>query len=127
VIKQSVLKEYFLKSNSSSFFKQVYLIVRKIPTGQVLTYGQIATLLGAPHMARQVGWAMHGCPLGLAWYRVVGAKGRILTNSSCPAGGSQRQRQLLEQEAVTFLGQYVDLKRHQCVLSKKSFKGSCRI
>ncbi|PYV83390.1 MAG: cysteine methyltransferase, partial [Acidobacteria bacterium] len=56
-----------------SFFQQVYRVVRQIPPGKVLTYGQIATLVGAPYLARQVGWAMHGCPPWLPWQRVVGA------------------------------------------------------
>ncbi len=94
---------------------QVYRVVGTIPPGRVLTYGQIATLLGAPHLARQVGWAMHGCPPGLSWQRVVGAGGRILIHSPCPAGGSLRQRQLLEQEGVLFTGQRVDMSRHQFV------------
>ena len=94
---------------------QVYRVVGTIPPGRVLTYGQIATLLGTPHLARQVGWAMHGCPPGLSWQRVVGAGGRILTRSPCPAGGSLRQRQLLEQEGVLFAGHRVDMRLHQFV------------
>ena len=49
-----------------SFFKRVYPVVRRIPSGKVLTYGQIATLLGAPYMARQVGWAREGAPSRVA-------------------------------------------------------------
>jgi methylated-DNA-protein-cysteine methyltransferase related protein len=96
-----------------SFFKGVYQIVQKIPPGKVLTYGQIATMLGAPYMARQVGWAMHGCPKGLPWQRVVGAGGRILINSLSLGGGPLLQRKLLEMEGVQFLGSRVDLNLHQ--------------
>jgi methylated-DNA-protein-cysteine methyltransferase related protein len=101
--------------NRETFFKQVYSVVRTIPRGQVLTYGQIATLLGAPAMARQVGWAMHGCPKGLPWQRVVGAGGKLLINSLSKDGGSLLQRQLLESEGVGFLGKSVDLRSHQFV------------
>ncbi len=94
------------------FFKQVYSVVRKIPRGKVLTYGQIAAILGSPYMARQVGWAMHGCPRGLPWQRVVGAGGKILINS-LSAGGPLLQRRLLEMEGVHFAGQRVDLAQHQ--------------
>ncbi len=113
-----------MKSNQGSFFRQVYRVVRAIPPGRVLTYGQIATLLGTPHMARQVGWAMHGCPPGLSWHRVVGAGGRILTHSLCPVGGSERQRRLLEQEGVIFVGQHVDMRLHQFVPPKEFLKNS---
>ncbi|MEW5978019.1 MAG: MGMT family protein [Acidobacteriota bacterium] len=95
-----------------TFFQQVYRVVGTIPPAHVLTYGQIASLLGAPYLARQVGWAMHGCPPGLPWQRVIGAGGRILINSLSGAG-PLRQRQLLEQEGVQFVGDRVDMQAHQ--------------
>ena len=102
-----------------SFFRRVYTIVQTIPHGKVLTYGQIATLVGAPYMARQVGWAMHGCPKGLPWQRVVGAGGKLLINSLSIGGGPLLQRKLLELEGVGFLGKCVDMKAHQFVAPKK--------
>jgi alkylated DNA nucleotide flippase Atl1 len=42
-----------------SFNEQVYSIVKKIPRGQVATYGQIAAILGKPRAARIVGWSLH--------------------------------------------------------------------
>jgi len=95
------------------FFKRVHAVVRTIPRGKVLTYGQIATLLGSPYMARQVGWAMHGCPKGLPWQRVVGAGGKILVNSLSVVDGALLQRRLLELEGVRFIGQRVDMEAHQ--------------
>jgi methylated-DNA-protein-cysteine methyltransferase related protein len=95
------------------FFKRVYAVVRTIPRGKVLTYGQIATLVGSPYMARQVGWAMHGCPKGLPWQRVVGAGGKILVNSLSVGDGALLQRRLLEMEGVHFAGQRVDMAEHQ--------------
>ena len=102
-------------AKKASFFKQVYRVAGTIPPGRVLTYGQIATLLGTPYQARQVGWAMHGCPPGLPWHRVVGAGGRLLTRSPSPPGGALQQRHLLEQEGVLFTGERVDMSRHQFV------------
>lgn len=99
--------------SSDSFFKGVYRVVRNIPQGKVITYGQIAILLGAPHMARQVGWAMHGCPAGLPWQRVVGAGGRILINSMSSGEGGHLQRQLLELEGVKFKDGKIDMESHQ--------------
>lgn len=97
------------------FFKRVYAVVRTIPRGKVLTYGQIAILLGSPHMARQVGWAMHGCPKGLPWQRVVGAGGKILVNSLSVGDGALLQRRLLELEGVCFAAQRIDMAVHQFV------------
>lgn len=81
-----------------SFFEQVYEIVARIPHGKVVTYGQIAQLLGHPRGARKVGWAMRRCPEELPWHRVVMADGKI-------AGGgfAQRRREILELEEVIFL------------------------
>ena len=100
------------------FFKRVHAVVRTIPRGKVLTYGQIATLLGSPYMARQVGWAMHGCPKGLPWQRVVGAGGKILVNSLSVGDGALLQRRLLELEGVRFAGQRIDMAAHQLVPSE---------
>ena len=102
-----------LSQEATSFFRKVYAVVRTIPKTRVLTYGQIATLLGAPTMARQVGWAMHGCPQGLPWQRVVGANGKLLINSQVTQGGALLQRQLLEAEGVQFVGNHVDMHLHQ--------------
>lgn len=80
------------------FFNKVYSIVRQIPYGKVVSYGQIAWILGRPHGARQVGWAMRRCPDELPWQRVVRADGSI-------AGGdyAEVRRALLEAEGVPFL------------------------
>ena len=81
------------------FFDQVYTLVRRIPMGCVATYGQIAHLLGQPHAARTVGWALRGLPegTGVPWYRVVNAAGRISISEPLVAA---EQRRLLEIEGV---------------------------
>ncbi|MCL2857630.1 MAG: MGMT family protein [Oscillospiraceae bacterium] len=80
------------------FFKQVYAVVERIPHGKVMSYGQIALMLGSPRGARQVGWAMRCCPGHLPWQRVVMADGSI-------AGGlyADIRKSLLEAEGVVFL------------------------
>ena len=49
------------------FNEQVYSIVEKIPYGKVVSYGQIAWMLGRPRCARLIGRAMRYCPEGLPW------------------------------------------------------------
>ena len=80
------------------FFEQVYSIVEQIPYGKVISYGQIARVLGRPRAAREVGRAMRLCPEALPWQRVVMADGTI-------AGGSfaDMRRAMLEAEGVAFL------------------------
>ena len=56
---------------TEGFYARVYALVGQIPPGRVVSYGQIAWALGAPRMARQVGWAMRRCSDALPWQRVV--------------------------------------------------------
>ena len=86
------------EENAASFFGQVYRIVAKIPRGRVVSYGQIARMLGHPGAARTVGWALSACPDSLPWQRVVKADGSI-------AGGgfAELRRAMLLEEDVPFL------------------------
>lgn len=80
------------------FFEQVYAVVEQIPRGRVVSYGQIARMLGRPRAAREVGWAMRCCPEYLPWQRVVMADGSI-------TGGmfADMRRAILELEGAVFL------------------------
>ena len=89
------------------FSDGVYEIVKNIPLGRVVSYGQIARMLGNPRGARVVGWAMANCPEDLPWQRVVMADGRV-------TGGTwaEIRRALLENEGVPFLPDgRVDMKK----------------
>lgn len=81
-------------------FEEVYAIVRKIPRGRVMNYGQIAGLIRRPLSPRAVGWAMQQCPKGLPWHRVVNAQGGISTEMLTDP--PQLQRLLLEGEGIRF-------------------------
>lgn len=91
-------------SSRSSFFRQVYAIVRLIPYGQVASYGQIAAMLGHPRAARTVGWALASLPeqaeQGVPWQRVINSQGRISIRNMRHA--VEEQRLLLEEEGVEF-------------------------
>ncbi|HEV8337343.1 MAG TPA: MGMT family protein [Candidatus Polarisedimenticolia bacterium] len=82
-------------------WKAVYAQVRRIPRGRVMTYGQIATLLGSRLSPRAVGWAMHGSPRGVPWHRVINASGGCSTDRmpDIPPG---LQQALLKGEGVEF-------------------------
>jgi len=89
----------------------VHRLVGQIPRGRVLTYGQIAALLGRPQAARAVGGAMRQCPSDLPWHRVVNARGGI--SRRAPAGGMLTQRIRLEQEGIRLRRGRVTLRRHR--------------
>ena len=101
-----------------SFFQQVYALVAQIPYGRVVSYSQIARLLGDPRGARQVGWAMRHCPDALPWQRVVKEDGSI-------AGGgyAELRRGRLKEEGVAFLADgRVDMKA--CRWEPEAARGS---
>lgn len=83
---------------SRRFFSEVYDIVEQIPYGKVVSYGQIACMLGRPRGAREVGRAMRFCPEYLPSHRVVMADGSV-------SGGdfSEIRKDILKSEGVPFL------------------------
>jgi len=79
-------------------------VIRRVPEGKVVTYGQVAELAGIPRNARQVGYALAALPSGspVPWHRVVNAEGRISMRRR--PGPELTQRMLLQAEGVRFDG-----------------------
>ncbi|MES1925141.1 MGMT family protein [Salinisphaera sp. T31B1] len=90
-----------------SSHQAIFEIVAAIPYGRVTTYGQIARLAGLAGQARLVGYALHRCPPGLPWHRVINARGQI--SLPCESTSALTQRRRLIEEGVRFSGQRVDL------------------
>jgi methylated-DNA-protein-cysteine methyltransferase-like protein len=90
-----------------AFCETVWRIARMTPSGNVVTYGQIAGFIPCPlgvkedlyrsSRARWVGAAMAACPAGVPWQRVVNAQGMISQRR-----GAESQRRMLEAEGVVF-------------------------
>ena len=97
--------------DSAIIRNEIYRIVRKIPRGSVLSYGDIGRIVGTG--PRQVAAAMRACPAGLPWHRVVGAGGEI----KLPAEAGFEQRFRLQSEGVTFRGSRVEMKQHEVRLT----------
>ena len=97
----------------SGFFESVYAVVKRIPEGKVLTYGDVARAVGAPRCARQVGWAFHSNPQPgvIPCHRVVFGDGRLADGFAF--GGKEVQKALLEAEGVQFDNFIVDLKKYR--------------
>lgn len=84
----------------TDLYEAVWALVRRIPAGRVMTYGQIADEAGYPGRARAVGFAMRHAPPDVPWHRVVSGRGIV---SPRPDQESMReQRARLEQEGVRF-------------------------
>lgn len=91
----------------------MYEIVATIPEGYVMTYGQIARIIGSPRASRIVGSAMYNAPSDreLPCHRVVDRHGALAP--TFVFGGREYQRMLLEAEGVSFLPNgCIDLDNH---------------
>ncbi len=86
---------------SAPVFEAFREIVRRIPSGKVATYGQIARLAGRPRCARTVGYALSDCrDPSVPCHRVVDRFGGTKAVFDTYAPGAQRA--LLEAEGVIF-------------------------
>ena len=90
-------------TNDKDYREKVYEIVREIPSGRVMTYGQIAGILGEGYTARTVGYVMHAADSeGVPWQRVINSQGKCSTGRmTIPVN---LQQSMLEQEGVVVAG-----------------------
>lgn len=98
--------------NERHYRERVFAIVRQIPRGYVMTYGQIAAILGEGYTARTVGYVMHGAEEGVPWQRVINSQGKCSTGRlSIPIN---LQQTILEQEGIVFSDKgKCDLEKYQ--------------
>jgi methylated-DNA-protein-cysteine methyltransferase-like protein len=90
----------------------LYLVLAQIPSGCVVSYGDLAALAGLGRAARWVGQTLGRLPedTQLPWHRVIGAGGRLSLPADSPSGMEQRAR--LRAEGVQLNGTRVDMRRH---------------
>jgi methylated-DNA-protein-cysteine methyltransferase-like protein len=80
------------------FHERVFEVVRLVPEGHVTTYGDVATHLGSPRVARHVGWALAALPpdSDVPWHRVINAQGRISHRGDVVRAELQQRRLVFE-------------------------------
>lgn len=87
-------------------YDQIYALVRQVPYGKVVTYGQIAEIVGGCS-ARMVGYAMSALKSneveGVPWQRVINAQGKVSPHGD--GIGTSMQEELLRQEGIEFDGE----------------------
>ncbi|MCG8482085.1 MAG: MGMT family protein [Clostridia bacterium] len=96
-----------------AFTSKVIQIIKKIPYGKVMTYGQVAQYAGKSRNARQVAYILHGMSAKheLPWHRVVNSKGKV----SLKGDMYDLQKALLEGEGIGFDNyDAIDLKQYSC-------------
>lgn len=86
---------------SAGYRERVYEIVRRIPAGRVMTYGQIADILGEDYTPRTVGFVMHAADEETTpWQRVINSQGACSTGRVILP--PDKQQRMLEAEGVEF-------------------------
>ncbi|CAN5650307.1 MGMT family protein [soil metagenome] len=87
--------------NDQKYRERVYAIVSDIPVGRVMTYGQIAEMLGEGYTPRTVGFVMHAADTKeVPWQRVINSQGACSTGRmTVPIN---LQQKMLEDEGVKF-------------------------
>jgi methylated-DNA-protein-cysteine methyltransferase-like protein len=95
----------------TEFTRAVIDIIRGIPYGKVMTYGQIALYANNPRGARQVSRILHSMSTSynLPWHRVINSKGTI----SLTGEAGFIQATLLSEEGIAVKNKKIDLSIYQ--------------
>ncbi len=94
----------------TKFTEDVLDIIKMIPSGKVMTYGQIAAYADNPRGARQVSRILHSMSSAhkLPWHRVINSKGTIsLTGEAGFVQGS-----MLADEGIPVINKKIDLQKY---------------
>lgn len=90
-----------MNTDDTKYREKVYRIVREIPAGRVMTYGQIADMLGEGYTARTIGYVMHAADTeNVPWQRVINSQGACSTGKIFLPYNVQQK--MLEDEGVEF-------------------------
>lgn len=89
----------------AQFKDRVYELVAKIPSGRLMTYGQIAALCGNPLAAWEVGQIAHYGPENLPWQRVVNKQGGLA--KAYTWGGFEGHKKKLEEEGIAVSKEFI--------------------
>src|SRR5436309_14236179 len=101
-------------SRWKTFVNRVHALVRAVPRGRVVTYGQTAQLAGRPRAAREEGWIAHAVGTGIPWQRVVNRAGGLASGHT---GGGARHLRARARAGSPAPHERLDLRTLQCGLA----------
>lgn len=106
----------------SPFKAKVIEIIRMVPQGKVVSYGQVAAYTGAPRAAREVGWVLREAKEDMPWWRVLNNAGKISIDGNMSAD-KNLQRKLLENDGVEVGENFVlDMEKYRWKLEPEAIK-----
>ncbi len=109
----------------STFREKVIFIVRMVPYGKVVSYGQVALYAGLPRAAREVGWILNSTEgeIDLPWWRVINNKGLITISGTKVADPRSLQKKLLESEEIEVTENFeVDMEKYRWQIAPEQAK-----
>ena len=87
------------------FDQMVWQVVRAIPAGEVMGYGEVARAAGFPRYSRMVSGAMSRSSKPLPWFRVVKSDRTLAFEMGSES--YREQAQLLKQDGIRFEGRKI--------------------
>lgn len=95
-----------------AFTERAIQVIREIPSGKVMTYGQIAAYAGSPRGARQIALLLHSMSskYNLPWHRIVNVQGKIVLQDE---ESRFTQRSLLQKEGIIVDGDKIDVDKYR--------------
>lgn len=95
---RAALDSIAVATGGTAFQRRVWAALRRIPTGETRSYGDLAAAIGSPGASRAVGMANGANPVGIVvpCHRVIGANGTLTGY----AGGIERKQWLLRHEGA---------------------------
>lgn len=95
----------------SSLVLELYDLVRSVPSGRCVAYGDLGASLSSPVSGYLVGRWMAACPPDVPWWRVVAKSGDLPVHKRDPEI-ARHQIELLSKEGVTVEDGRVDMFAH---------------
>jgi len=111
---------------NGDFKQKVIDIVKKIPHGRVMSYGQVAAWVGSPRAARQVGFVLRGYEgFGdVPWWRVVNSRGILSIKGNLLSTKEVQKNKLLSEGVIVSEGFMLDMKVYQFKYSANNSKAA---
>ncbi|MCY4608440.1 MAG: MGMT family protein [bacterium] len=108
----------------STEYDAYYAVIRRIPEGRVMTYGDVARAAGFAGRARRVGYALACCgDPALPWWRVINARGQASRSNGRSIGADEQEHHLRREGVAMDARGTVDLARYRFIIDADETEG----